>query len=298
MKDYYQVLGVPKKAEDEEIKKAFRKLARKYHPDANPNNPSAEARFKEVSEAYEVLGDAQKRQEYDIMRLNPFAGGGFQRPPGAGTGPFAGQPGPGQGFGGLDDIISNLFSARTREARAAKGNNLEVGAEITLEEAVQGTEIVLNVTPPNGDARRLRVPVPPGVGTGTKVRVAGEGEPGVAGGPNGDLYVKVTVKPHARFTREGDDLLVDVPVSVFDAVLGGEVGVSTIEGEVRLKIPAGTQGGKVFRLKNKGVPHLKGGGRGSLLARMSLQIPEAIGEAEQDLWQQLARRVRDAAPRM
>lgn len=293
MKDYYKILGVDKKAEEEEIKKAFRKLARKYHPDANPNDKNAEARFKELSEAYEVLGDEAKRQEYDMLRLNPWAGGGFpgggfQRPaghaPGApGTGGFG-------GFSGFDDIISSLFrnqGAGPRQAAPTRGPDVDVEAEISLEEAVSGTTVMLNVTPPGAATKKLRVNIPPGVSTGSKVRVAGEGDPG---NPPGDLFVHVTVRPHARFTREGDDLHLDLPVSVFDAVLGSEVMVPTLDGHVKLKIPAGTQGGQVFRLKNKGVPGLKGGPRGALLVRVNLQIPESIPEGDRDLWRQLAAR--------
>jgi curved DNA-binding protein CbpA len=161
---------------------------------------------------------------------------------------------------------------------------------ISLEDAVRGTAVTLSVTPPGKETRRLKVAIPPGVDTGSKIRVGGEGDPGVAGGRAGDLYVVVQLQPHPRFTRDGDDVTIDQPVPIFDAVLGGEVTVQTLEGDVSLKIPAGTQGGQVFRLKGKGMPALKGGGRGSLLVRLSLQAPAAPSESELALWRQLAGR--------
>jgi DnaJ-class molecular chaperone len=304
VKDFYQILGVSKNASEDEIKKTFRKLARKYHPDANPNDKNAEARFKEISEAYEVLGDPEKRKQYDMMRANPFAGaqGGFggqaghgNHTSGGGYGNY-GPAGGAQGFGGLDDILQTLFR-NAGQARPSRGENVEVEAEVSLEEAVNGTTLTLNLTRPHGGGKKLRVPIPAGVSTGTKVRVAGEGDPGVGGGSAGDLFVKVTVRPHPRFTREGDDLLLDQPISVFDAVLGGEVTVHTLDGDVKLKIPPGTQGGKTFRLKGKGVPHLKGGDRGALLVKLQLQIPEQIPEADLELWRRLASKEASASRR-
>jgi DnaJ-class molecular chaperone len=291
MKDYYKILGVSSKASDDEIKKAFRKLAREHHPDANPNNKASEAKFKEFSEAYETLGDSEKRKQYDAMRANPFAGaggpGGFGRQAGHGPGGFSGGS---ANFSGLDDILGTLFrhAGGSQGGRGPKGQDVEVEAEVSLEDVVKGTTVTLAVSQPDGSAKRLKVSIPAGVATGAKVRVSGEGEPGVGG--RGDLLVKVKVKPHARFTREGDDLHVDLPVSVFDAVLGAEVTAPTMDGEIKLKIPAGSQGGKVFRLKERGVPHLKGGGRGALLIKLQLQIPTAIPEADLPLWRQLAQR--------
>ncbi|MDB5101248.1 MAG: CbpA [Cyanobacteria bacterium RYN_339] len=286
MKDYYKILGVDKKASEDEIKKAYRKLARKYHPDQNPNDKGAEARFKEISEAYETVGDESKRQEYDMMRLNPFAGGNF------GGAPFGRQPGhpqqpnQGPGFSGFDDIL-NFMARGSRQQAPARGSDVETDVQITLEEAILGTSVMLHVSPPGSPPKKLKVSIPPGVSTGSKVRMVQEGDPG---SPPGDLFVKVTVRPHALFTREGDDLHLELPVSVFDAVFGTEINVPTLEGEIRLKIPAGTQGGQVFRLKNKGVPALRGGTRGVLLIKVSLQLPEQISEADRELWRQLAAR--------
>ncbi|MFN3429778.1 MAG: DnaJ C-terminal domain-containing protein [Candidatus Sericytochromatia bacterium] len=290
MKDYYKILGVSAKASDDEIKKAFRKLARECHPDANPNNKSAEAKFKEISEAYEIIGDSDKRKQYDAMRANPFAGaaGGMGGP---GFGRQAGHGGQAGNFSGLDDILSTLFkhAGGSQTGRGPKGQDVEVETEVSLEDVVKGSTLTVSVSQPDGSSKRLKVSIPAGIHHGGKVRVGGEGEPGVGG--RGDLLVKVKVQPHPRYTREGDDLHMEVPVSVFDAVLGGEITVSTIEGgEVKLKIPAGTQGGKSFRLKDKGVPHLKGGGRGALLVKLQLQIPANVSEADLALWRRLAGR--------
>ena len=299
MKDYYKILGVDKKASDDELKKAYRKLAREHHPDANPNNPKAEARFKEVSEAYEVLSDKQKRSEYDMF--GAFGGAGF---PGGGWGAGPRQAGHGPqggfggaaGFGGLDDILQAVFRGAGAAGggqpptRPQRGQNVEVEASISLEEAATGTSVTLSITPPDRTTKRIKVTIPAGVDTGSKVRVSREGDPGVAGGAPGDLFVKVVVRPHPRFTRDGDDLALDLPLSVFDAVLGAEVTVPTLDGEVKLKIPAGTQGGTTFRLKNKGMPALRGGARGALLVRLMLQIPERPSDDELALWRRLAHR--------
>ncbi len=298
MKDYYQILGVDKKATDDQLKKAYRKLAREHHPDANPNNPKAEARFKELSEAYEVLSDPAKRREYDMFGAFGGMGGqgwGGQRQAGhGGPGGFGGATG-GAPFGGLDDILQAVFrgagaGAGQAPPRPQKGRDVEVEASISLEEAVAGTSVTLSITPPDRVTKRIKVTIPAGVDTGSRVRVAREGDPGISGGAPGDLFVKVAVRPHPRFTRDGDDLTFDFPLSVFDAVLGAEVTVPTLEGEVKLKIPPATQGGTTFRLKNKGVPHLRGGGRGALMVRLLLQIPEELGDEELALWRRLARR--------
>lgn len=297
MKDYYQLLGVDKKASEDEIKKAYRKLARKWHPDANHGDPKAEARFKELNEANEVLSDPARRREYDTLQA--FGGFGQAGVPGTGWGVNrqAGHPGGAQaGFGGLDDILQAVFrgagnaAGAAANARPQRGRDVEVTAEIPLEDAARGSSVTLSVTPPGKDTRKLRVGIPPGVDSGSKVRVVGEGDPGIAGGRPGDLFVVVQVQPHARFTRDGDDLALDQPVSIFDAVLGGEVTVTTLESDVVLKIPPGTQGGQVFRFKNKGMPALKGGTRGSLLVRLVLQAPPAPTEDELALWRRLAGR--------
>lgn len=298
VKDYYKILGVAKNASDDEIKKAFRKLARAHHPDANPGNKASEEKFKEVSEAYEILSDDEKRKQYDMLRANPFAQqGGFNRQAGHGApgGGFGGFGGAG-GFGGLDDILNTIFRQAgqsgpmggQRSAPSPRGENLEVEAAISLEDVIHGTSVTVTVHHADGSSKKLKVSIPKGVATGTKVRVAKEGEPSPQGGAPGDLFVKVVVRPHPRFKREDDDLLLDLPVSVFTAVLGGEVTVPTLDGDVKLKIPPRTQGGQVFRLKHKGVPHLEGRDRGALRVKVQLQIPEHIPESDLAIWRQLA----------
>lgn len=287
LKDYYQILGVSKKATDDEIKKAFRSLARKYHPDANPNNKAAETRFKEVSEAYETLSDSTKRQQYDMQRDNPFAGFGGRQQQGDG-GFRGGFSNASTGFGGIDDILSSFF--KQNQNRSTKGNSIEVDAEISLEEAARGTMVTLNVMPPQGVSKRLSVKIPAGAQTGTKVRVSGEGEPGYNGGARGDLFVNITVKPHARFTREGDDLYIDQTISIFEAVLGTELSVPTIDGDVKVRIPAKSQSGQILRLKNKGVPNIKTQERGSLLVKLQVQTPTVVSDDDLSLWKELARR--------
>lgn len=299
LKDYYKILGVAKTANDDEIKKAFRKLARAHHPDANPGNKAAEDKFKEISEAYEILSDEEKRKQYDMLRANPFAQqGGFRGQAGHGApGGFGGFGGAG-GFGGLDDILNTIFRQagqagpgappHQRSAPPPRGENLEVEAAISLEDVIHGSSVTVTVHHANGSSKKLKVNIPKGVATGTKVRVAKEGEPSTQGGAPGDLFVKVVVKPHARFKREDDDLVLELPVSVFTAVLGGEVTVPTLDGDVKLKIPPKTQGGQVFRLKHKGVPHLEGHDRGALRVKVQLQIPEHIPESDLAVWRQLS----------
>lgn len=277
MKDFYSILGVKPEATDDEIKRTFRRLARQYHPDANPGDAAAEARFKALSEAYDVLGDPPKRQEYDAMRANPFMHGAGAGRPGGPAGGFGGN------FSGFDDLFGSLF-----KNRASKGEDLEIDTEIDLADVLTGTQVTLNVMPPGGARKRLAVSIPKGIASGMKVRVSGEGEPGAFGGPPGDLMVRVTVREHPRFRREGSDLHLELPVPVFDAVLGGEAMVPTLEGTVKLKLPPGTQGGRVFRLKNQGLPALKGQTRGALLVTVQLRVPEHVDDAARMHWQALA----------
>lgn len=220
-KDYYEILGVDRNATEAEIKKAYRKLARQYHPDINPGNKAAEARFKEINEAYEVLSDKEKRAKYDRFgrdwqRYQEMPGfGGF----GAG------------GFGAADfaDIFETLFGGgrgvRSNVTYRAKGQDIEQPVDITLEEAFSGTQRTLQVQSANGALRSITVKIPPGVDTGSRVRIAGEGAPGMGGGPRGDLYLVINVLPHSRFERRGDDLYIRVPVDLYTMLLGGEVRV-------------------------------------------------------------------------
>lgn len=299
-KDYYKVLGIDKNASDDDIKRAYRKLAKKYHPDTNPNNPEAEARFKEVNEANEVLSDKDKREMYD--RFGTTTPGGF---PG-GAGPDVRYYNQGNSgdvpfsdifetfFGGLGGRGRGGAQAQGRGApggfgfgnfstsNAAQGEDIEQPVTITLKEAFSGTTRVVT-----RDGRKITVKIPAGADTGTKVRLAGEGMPGM-GGRDGDLYLIVTVDEDMQFERKGDDLLTDVKIDMFTALLGGEAEIPTMEKNVKLKIPPGTQSGRKFRLPNKGMPLLKKPGEfGDLYARILITVPIALTEKQQALVEHL-----------
>jgi len=306
-KDYYRTLGVSKDASTEEIRKAYRKLARKYHPDVNPNNKEAEEHFKEINEAYEVLNDPEKRAKYDQLGANwqqyqQMGGepGGFDW-----SQWFAGgQPQGGErvyteyvdlndlfgGGGGFSDFLQNIFGggARTgtRQQRSyvAKGRDIEQPVRISLEEAYHGTTRILQT-----GQRRLEVKIPPGVQTGSRVRVAGEGEPGPGGGPPGDLYLVITVSDHPVYRRDGADLHMTHPVDLYTMILGGETTVPTLKGRVSLRIPPETKAGRVFRLRGQGMPLLKNPSQyGDLYVEVQPAIPEHLSEREKDLFRQLA----------
>jgi curved DNA-binding protein len=321
-KDYYQTLGVPKAATEKEIKQAFRKLARKHHPDVNPGDKSAEAKFKEINEAYEVLGDADKRRKYDELGANwrmyeqAQQGQGF---PG-GFGGAGGQEGawtinmggPGGGYRtmteeemhelfGNEDPFSDFFrtffggagpreQARGRGGRAPrsqKGRDIEHDVDLTLEEAYHGATRRISIKE-GGHARSVDVRIPVGVKDGSRVRAAGEGASGANGGAAGDLYLRVHVKPHAVFERDGTDLKTKVAVPVTAAVLGGEALVPTVTGSVRLKIPEGTQNGQVFRLKGHGMPQVgKPDDRGDLYATVEVQLPRALTKEQRQHYEAL-----------
>jgi curved DNA-binding protein len=300
-KDYYKTLGVDRNAEEKEIKKAYRKLARQYHPDVNPGDKAAEEHFKDINEAYEVLSDPEKRRKYDQL------GSSWQQWQRTGRDPggfdwsrwsSATQPGGvrveyrdlgdlGDLFGGRDfsDFFQSIFGGMgAPQSRPRRGQDYTQPVEITLEEAFQGTARMIQK-----DGRRLEVKIPPGVGTGSKVRVAGEGSPGLAGGAGGDLYLEVNVLPHSIFEREGDDLHCEVPVSVYTAVLGGEIKAPTLSGDVMLNIPPETQSGRTFRLRGKGMPNLRNPKkRGDLYARLMIQIPPKLSQRERELFRELA----------
>lgn len=322
-KDYYQILGVKRDASQKEIRQAYRRLARRYHPDVNPGDKAAEARFKEINEAHEVLSDPDKRKKYDrygdqwqyadqIEEAQRRRAGGrrFAYGPG-GTFDFDLRDLGGLG-GDLGSIIEGLFRGGRRETMRRRPADMQYSVEVTLEEAFHGTArtIQLSAEEPCStcggsgrvagaichlcegsgvtlQARRLEVKIPPGVHTGSKVRVAGEGGAGMAGGPRGDLYLVVSVRPHPRFERRADDLHTEVQVPLTQAVLGGEVEVPTLDGRVMLKIPALTQNGKVFRLAGKGMPRLQGSGRGDLYARVSVRLPEELSDKERKLFEEL-----------
>ena len=308
-KDYYRILGVDRNATEREIKQAYRRLARKYHPDVNPGDKEAEERFKEINEAYEVLSDPEKRRKYDQLGASwqqwQRMGGNprdfdwsqwFSREwPGGRVHVEYGDLGDLFGEGIFSDFFRAIFGdvgtrprARWWEARPryARGQDYEQPVEISLEEAFRGTKRVLEK-----DGRRLEVTIPPGVKTGSRVRIAGQGGPGIGGGRPGDLYLKVTVLPHPIFKRQGDDLHCEVPVDLYTAVLGGEVRVPTLEGDVMLKIPPGTQGGQTFRLRGKGMPNLRNPRqRGDLYVKVQVQVPQNLSQRERELFRELAKR--------
>ena len=343
-RDYYEVLGVNREASPEEIKKAYRKLAHQYHPDKNPGDRSSEDRFKEIGEAYEILGNPEKRASYDR-----FGAAG----PGRG---FEGFGGFESGFGNIfDDIFEGFFTGRGgRTARGAqRGADLRYNLEIRFEEAATGVEkeIViprmdvcqacrgtgakagtqpvtcrtcrgtgqvrysqgfLTVSQTCGQCRgegrvvehpcptcrglgqvkaerTLTVKIPAGVESGTRLKLAGEGERGVRGGPPGDLYVVIGVKEHPLFARHGDDLYCEMPIGFTQAALGAQIEIPTISGRATLKIPAGSQTGSEFRIKGKGLPNVRGYGRGDLVARIFVEVPAHLTAKQRDLLEQYAR---------
>jgi curved DNA-binding protein len=297
-KDYYQILGVERSASADEVRKAYRKLAMKYHPDRNPNDKQAEEKFKEINEAYQVLSDPQKRARYD--QLGSAYSNWQQR--GGTPNDFdwsqwaSGQPGAGGGtrveYGDLNDLFGqDIFSDFFRSifggmggrapasTRARQAPSYQQPISITLDEAYHGTTRTLQ-----SDDRRLQVRIPAGVKTGSKVRVAG-------GGPEGsDLYLIVEVEPDARFERQGDDLRGSASIDLFTAVLGGEAEVQTPEGNVTLKIPAGTQPEQVFRLAGRGMPRLKSAqNKGDLFVRVKVRVPKNLSDKQKSLLEEAAR---------
>lgn len=319
-KDYYKILEVDRNASDKDIKNAYRRLARKHHPDVNPDDKAAETRFKEINEAYEVLSDKDKRKKYDQFGaqwkeyeragINPedlYRQYGAQGGPGVGgqggvryVTPeemeelFGGMGGiGGMGGSGYSSFFESLFGGMPeaggarrapRTTRPRQGEDIEQPVDVTLEEAYNGSNRVLQK-----DGRRLEVKIPPGVRSGSKVRMAGEGGPGLGGGAAGDLYLVVNVLPHATFERDGGNLKVDVPVDLYTAVLGGEARVPTIKGTtVTMKVPAGTQPDQVIRLRGLGMPQLRQPDqRGDMLARIKVSLPRQLNDSERELFEEL-----------
>jgi len=320
-KDYYSILGVSQNASEREIKQAYRRLARKYHPDVNPGDKSAEARFKEINEAYEVLSDKERRQKYDQFGdqwqyADQFTGARWQEAPfwefsrGGATRAHFGE----DDLGSLFDDLLRGFSTTTRQrVRPRQALDIEHPVEVTLEEAYNGTTrtISLGVEEPCSGCRgtgqiqnvpcsvcrgsgavprvkRLEVKIPPGVKDGSRVRIAGKGRQGY-GRAMGDLHLVVSVKPHRLFERRGDDLHVEVAVPLTVAVLGGEVQVPTLKGsKLALKIPPETQNGRAFRLGGQGMPHLGNSSRGDLLAKVNVVLPKNLSPQEKELFEQLS----------
>jgi DnaJ-class molecular chaperone len=319
-KDYYSTLGVAKTASDKEMKAAYRKLARKFHPDVNPGDKSAEAKFKEINEAYEVLGDPEKRKKYDELGANwrmyeqaAQAGGGPQGSwnvnvgGGGGTGGFRTmtEDEMREMFGGenpFSDFFQTFFggaaaqpgqrrTAGRNRSRARQGRDFEQEIELGLDEAYRGTTRRFSIQGPDGLERTVDVRIPAGVGDGSRVRVGGEGEQGVGGAPAGDLYLRIRQTPHPTFERKGRDLHVRVGVPVTTAVLGGEADVPTLDGRsLRLKVPATTQNGQVFRLKGHGMPAVgKPEEKGDLYATVDVQLPRELTPEQRQHFEALQR---------
>ncbi|HLW00577.1 MAG TPA: J domain-containing protein [Ktedonobacterales bacterium] len=337
-KDYYKVLGVQRNASQDEIKKAFRKLARKHHPDVNPGDKKAEERFKEINEAYEVLSDPEKRQKYDTLGPNwqeQFGPGPGTGPFGrtttrtrtGGTSPFDFDPDPTH----FSDFFETLFgrsgagtgtrtggrtsTTTTDQLRRRPGDNIEQPVEISLQEAytggsrkfvVQSPEVCgtcLGIGEVNGKTcptcqgqgqttrtKHIEVRIPPGVDNGSRVRVAGEGQPGLGGGPRGDLFLIISIRPDANYERKGDDLTSEISVDLATVMLGGEALVTTPDGkQLLLTIPPETQNGQQFRLPGKGMPNLRTGARGNLYARVRVLLPTRLTPHEKELFAELAR---------
>jgi len=345
-RDYYEVLGVSRNATDEELKKSYRRLAMKYHPDRNPGDQETENRFKEVKEAYEILSDPRKRSAYD-----QFGHAGVE------AGFSNGHAGSGPGFGGFGDIFDSVFGdifggGRAGGERAFRGSDLRYNLDLSLEEAINGVTSRVRVprlatckvcngsgarkgsTPVacptcngmgqvrmqqgffsiqqtcpqcrgngkiindpcnscNGQGRvkeskTISVKIPPGVDTGDRIRLTGEGESGEKGGPPGDLYVHIVVRDHPIFTRDGVNLHCDVPISFTMAALGGEIEVPTLDGKVTLKIPHGTQTGKLFRLRGKGVRSIRTSSKGDLICRVMVETPVNLNKRQKELLEELA----------
>lgn len=329
-KDYYKVLGVSKEATTDEIKKAFRKLARKYHPDVNPGDKKAEVKFKEINEAYEVLSDTDKRKKYDTLGPNwqEQFGPQFSRR-GAYSRPYRTAPGMDfdSGATGFSDFFEALFGRAgaggmggTRSSQEAfrkrVGDNIEQPVEVTLPEAYMGASRTFNIQSTEvcpvchgtgelgnrpcancsgqgmvAKIKRIQVKIPAGVDNGSKIRVAGEGQPGIGGGPRGDLYLVISVKADPQFERKGDDLYVDIDVDLATAMLGGEAPVPLPDGRrLALTIPPETQNGRLFSLRGKGMPHLREERSGTLYARVKVVLPMQLTSEERGLFEELARK--------
>ena len=320
-KDYYKTLGVPKTATTEEIKKAYRKLARQHHPDVN-KKPEAEKRFKEVNEANEVLSDPDKRKRYDEVGPDfaRYARGGNGGQPGGFDWVYRGQPGGGTftgDEGAFSDFFRTLFGdqggvsgtfttedlfgratrGRTR-GRAIAGQDVEHQIDITLVDAYRGVDQQLEIAEPDGTTRRLAVKIPAGVRDAQRIRLAGQGGSGTKGAPRGDLYLRVRLRPHPLFQRDGDDLRMDLPVALHEALLGAEVTVPTLKGRVSLRIPPETQNGRTIRLAGQGMPRGGGpwarsdqsGGSGDLYVTVRVVLPTKLADEDKELVKKLAER--------
>ena len=287
-KDYYEVLGVPRDASADDIRRAYRKLARQYHPDINDES-DAEERFKEVGEAYEVLSDQEKRERYD--RLGDQRRAGAEAPDMTDFEDLFGRAGFGSdvrvefGEGRFSDFFEGLFGegAGAADGGPLRGRDREAVLELSLEEALVGGRRRLSLD----DGGSFEVEIPAGVREGQRIRIAGKGVAGRSGGPAGDLYLLVRLRPHPRFRREGDDLQVDLRVTPWEAALGETVPVHTLSGTAQVRVPAGSSSGRRLRLRGRGLP-ARGGGRGDLYATVQVAIPKELSDEERDLFEKLA----------
>src|SRR5881398_3721744 len=302
-RDYYETLGVSKTASEDEIRSAFRKLARKHHPDVAKDKKTAEEKFKQINEAYEVLSDPEKRRKYDQLGENWNQPGGFQPPPQWGGGQPGGfRWGSGENGGvefefggtGFSDFFEAFFGGgRGRSAfggfgghaaTAEKGADVEADIMVTLEEALHGSTRTVSLRRAGSNkVENYQVKIPRGVREGQRIRLAGQGEAGTRGGKSGDLFLRVRLARHPDFTVEGSDLIHEVKVAPWQAVLGTELKVPTLEGNVRLKIPPGTQGGQRFRLREQGLPGISGK-RGDLYVVVQMNVPKKLTERERAIW--------------
>ena len=311
-KDYYKLLGVERSAGQEEISKAFKKLARKYHPDLNPDNPEAEARFKEINEANDVLKDPKKRQMYDSLGPNWKDGQNFQPPPGFENVRFDFGQGGGGGFGGggdFSDFFETIFGggggfhpggqsgfqgSPFGQRRSAKGSDAEVEIGLTMEEAFRGGQKSISlqehVPGPSGiptmQTRTLNVNIPAGIKDGGKIRLSGRGNPGRGGGPAGDLYLKVRIAPHREFTLEGETVIYDLRLAAWEAALGTKVTVPTLDGSVEMNIPSGISSGQKLRIRGKGLG--RGSKQADQLVRIMIRMPKQTDSEQKELWEKLA----------
>ena len=310
-RDYYETLGVSKTASEDEIRSAFRKLARKYHPDVAKDKKVAEEKFKEINEAYEVLSDPEKRKKYDQLGADwNQPGGGFQPPPQwGGHEPGGGgfyQWGGGDGgvefeFGGtgFSDFFEAFFGGGRgrsafggfggRQATAERGADVEADIMVTLEEALNGSTRAVSLRRAGSNkVEQYQVKIPRGVHEGQRIRLAGQGEAGARGGKSGDLFLRVRLARHPDFSVEGNDLIHEEKIAPWQAVLGTELKVPTLEGSVRLKVPPGTQGGQRFRLRERGLSGISGK-RGDLYVELQIQMPKKITDRERQIWNELAK---------
>ena len=283
-RDYYEVLGVSKNASDDEIKKAYRKLAIKYHPDKNPGDKEAEEKFKEINEAHDVLSDKQKRARYDQFGHAGVGGGAAGGNPfGNGGSPFGNFNGQSFNFdfgGGFDDILSNLFGfgGGAGARRPRRGADLQTSVTLTFEEAIFGTTKEVDI---NGESIKLKIPE--GIDDGMSIRLRGKGGEAPDGGEKGDLYVRIRVKPHKHLTREGNIILSEERISMVDAALGCEIEVETVDGNVTMKVPAGTQSGTPFKLSGHGVPFRADGDRGPHIVTVIVETPKNLSKKQKEL---------------